>query len=156
MRLYRSINTDAKAVGEGEEELVEVGEDVVVDEWVVEICLVGHDGDGEEEDQSCCEDEVEGFDVEDVLEFCAVLTHGVSDVVDQQEVDDGPGDVDVLEGFAEGGSWEEYEADDEGEHDDEGVGEDRHAGLVEGFEVVLFLDFVRFRKVLIVGETILD
>lgn len=146
MRLNKRSLTDAEAIGDSEEELVEEGEKVVVDEIVVVLGVgVGsHECDGKEEYQSGEEKEEEGVSIEYIIDFCGVFAHSVTDVVHEEDEDDRPASVQAIDLLVEGGAWEEGEGDHKGEHDNKVIGEDVFAGLEQGLEVVLALDALLF------------
>ena len=102
--------------------MVEVGEEVVVSEWIAFIGAHSHEGDGEKEDESWEKGIDEWFVIESSIDFGWVFAYKISHIVADVEDDNGPGWIDVIESTGEGWSWKKDESDNECAHDDEGVG----------------------------------
>ena len=153
MHLGRRILTDAEAIGDAEQELVEEREEVVVHQVVIvtRVVVRAHHGNRDEEDESREEKEEEGVSVEYVGDLGSVFTNSVTDVVHEEDEDHRPASVKAFDLLVQGWAREEDKSYYEGEHDDKVVGKDVLASLEQGLEVVLPLDTLLLDRQCILG-----
>ena len=88
--MHRSKCTGDEAIGEGEDELVEVREDVVIEEIVILSGLYNHQRDGEEEVEPAEKEIRDAVGVEGLAEVSYDFVDDVSEVVHEEEDKRGP------------------------------------------------------------------